>query len=244
MSSLVRAGCIEPADAEAVNRLQRELDAQWGELAVAYNYIRSEQLDNLISQQRRHNMSVGEALMLLGALTRPDRDRLYAAYENEERRRMDHERPPAPYCDSETVSYLLEYLPRLILRVGHFQVDLGSHSIWPARCELALTTSLEINNLDWCQVGIATDRGFAEKLVRTMSGTRAEALDDGGLTEGLGDLLVLLAGAVHRRFAAPQRPLRLPNARAGRLPSRSGLLFELVCPGALASFVITEPLVG
>jgi hypothetical protein len=191
----VAEGCLAPADAEALNAAQREVDRPFGELAVARGLLSCEVVDRLLRRQRHERLPLGEALVELGHLPVTRLGALLDRFKADQSPFETGQIPlPGPLAGSRLAPIVLDLLPRFCMRVAHLHVKIAparSQEVDPA---LGVRVAIGVQGVPRLELGLAADRAVASALAGGISGVPRESLDDSLLSDGLGEFLNVLAG--------------------------------------------------
>ena len=192
----VRQGYMQPLDSARVNAEQRSRDLPFGDLAVDMGMLAPQQLVDLLRRQRSKRLPIGQALVALGRLSN---DRLSATLDAFDADQAAYEVGAAPLPAGLTghrVSrYVIDLLPRFLLRVARIQAKVGGVRAFEGTPDFAeFRVSVPIRGARGIEVALSSDREFAEALAQATSGLAPTDLDAEMVADGVGEFLNVLAG--------------------------------------------------
>ncbi len=216
----VERGVVTRAQADHVNRLQREFEAPWGEIARSLGLADARTMTRLLARQDGQNIRLADAIVDLGFLSATEVEHHYQAFEAS----LGHRDVlPSPYDAHAWIPRLVGLLPRLFgrildapLQLGHAQCASQPSAFTVHKAVGFLThdkpqTSFEVA----LHTSAATARSIAQRLLPPSS-----APDSDGLISLLTIALTQVrAGAV----TALEPQTVLPLVPALRVPFASGL---------------------
>jgi hypothetical protein len=125
-------GLCTPEEANRVAALQREIDGQWGEIAVAAGVgtLVAHNIESLLAEQSVNNLRLSDALVELGHMSASEVDACWSRYEAEAGRVDPIGTLPDEYRSSAIVREVVRVLPRLSIRVLGRAMLLGSARPW------------------------------------------------------------------------------------------------------------------
>jgi hypothetical protein len=128
-------GLCTPEEANRVAALQREIDGQWGEIAVAAGVgtLVAHNIESLLAEQSVNNLRLSDALVELGHMSASEVDACWARYEAEAGCADPIGTLPDEYRGSAIVREVVRVLPRLSIRVLGRAMLLGCARPWTGR---------------------------------------------------------------------------------------------------------------
>jgi len=192
----VRQGYMQPHDSIRVNAEQRSRDLPFGDLAVDMGILAPQQLVDLLHRQRNERLPIGEALVALGRLPGDRLAVMLDAFKADQAQYEVGEGPlPAGLTGQRVSRYLIELLPRFLLRVARIQAKVGGVRPFEGTPEFAeVRVSVPIRGARGLEVALSSDREFAEALAQATSGLAPADLDFEMVADGVGEFLNVLAG--------------------------------------------------
>ncbi len=192
----ISQGHMTQVDAVRVSAKQRTRDLVFGDLAVEMELLTSEQLVDVVQRQRTRRLPVGQALVRLGHLPNDRLGLLLDAYKTDQARYEIAEIAlPDGLASRRVTRYVLEFLPRFLMRVARLRAKVGeiqSFDVAPEFVEIKVSVSFK--GVRGLEVALVSDLEFAEALSITTSGLSARDLDPEMVADGVGEFLNVLAG--------------------------------------------------
>ncbi|MCG8591616.1 MAG: hypothetical protein MJE66_20150 [Proteobacteria bacterium] len=225
----VEAGWLTEAETVRVNAAQMQTDRPFGLLAVEMGLLEQEQLQSLVAKQDAEKLRVGEALVQLGHLNETDLARLLeqfkadqAAYETGDLQL------PAALGDRHVVKVVLDLMPRFTMRIArlHLKVEPEGESVTEAP-SLAAAATVGVSGSEAVDVTLLCDRTLGEHLAAGASGLDRRMLDEGLLSDGVGEFLNVVVGNALGVAEREGMDLALEPPRFDETPSE-GVAFRLV----------------
>jgi CheY-specific phosphatase CheX len=192
----VARGFMKDRDVSRVNAEQRTRDAAFGDLAVEMGMLKAEELVALVRDQARCRLPIGEALVRIGSVEKVRLGVLLDEYKADQTEFSVKEiaLPDGLACHGITC-YVLDLLPRFMLRVARIQVKVGEIDRFVDVPEFAeIRVSVPIHGARNLEVALVSDLEFAEALAMASSGLEPSDLDLEMTADGVGEFLNVLCG--------------------------------------------------
>jgi CheY-specific phosphatase CheX len=192
----IERGYMKADDVTRVNIAQRNRDATFGDLAVELGLLDSRQLVDIVRRQRSQRLPLGQALVRLGHVSSDRLGVLLDAYKSDQSPYSPSRIAlPDPLANHRATRFLLELLPRLMLRVGHMEAKIGDIRVFERPPTFAhVRVSVPIRGSRGLDITLVSDLDFAEALATAATGIPAQDLDLEMVTDGVGEFLNVLAG--------------------------------------------------
>jgi len=210
----VKLGFMSDVDVKRVNAEQRNRDMPCGDLAVDMGLLSSEQLVEVLQRQRSRRLPIGQALVSQGCI---ELDRLGVLLDEfkADQAQFDTSSVSLPdgLANRRVTQYVLDLLPRYMLRVGGIRAKVGEIRAFEDVPEFGeVRVSVPMKGARGVDVAIAADLAFSEALAVASSGLDPRDLDQEMVADGVGEFLNVLCG------------------NAGSLAAREGHRLELGAP--------------
>jgi CheY-specific phosphatase CheX len=192
----VAQGFMQAQDVIRVNAEQRNRDVSFGDLAVDMGLLANDQLVEVLQRQRSRRIPIGQALARLGHIETDRLGQLLDAYKADQAQFETSEIAlPDGLASHRVTRYVLELLPRFMMRVARIQAKVGEIQIVGQIPEFAdVRVSVPINGARGLEVALVSDFEFAEALALASSGLDPRDLDSEMLADGVGEFLNVLCG--------------------------------------------------
>ena len=192
----IERGFMRARDVALVNAEQRNRDASFGDLAVEMRLLENEQLVEVLRHQRCRRIPIGQALAHLGHVDNDRLGLLLDAYKADQAQFDTSEIAlPDGLASHRVTRYVLELLPRFMLRVARIQAKVGEIKPVDQIPEFAeVRVSVPIHGARGLEVALVSDLEFAEALARASSGLEPSDLDPEMAADGVGEFLNVLCG--------------------------------------------------
>ncbi len=236
----IRQGFMQQVDVAKVNAEQRRNDSQFGDLAVSMELLTSDQLVDVLQRQREKRLPIGEALVRLGHLAADRLGVLLDAYKTDQAQYdVGEVELPDGLASRRVTRYVIDLLPRFMLRVAKLQVKVGEVRPFTKAPEYAqVRVSVPIKDTRGLDVTLICDSAFAEALASAASGLTIADLDPEMVADGVGEFLNVLAGNAASAVAKEGYPVELgpPDYEAELC---DGWVFELAVGEGQAALVLS-----
>ena len=192
----ISQGFMSQIDATRVSAEQRNRDLAFGDLAVEMGFLSAEQLVELVHRQCSERLQIGQALVRLGHLETDRLGMLLDAFKADQAQYEAGERVmPDGLVQHRAARYVLDFLPRFLMRVARLQAKVGEICDFAGVPEFAdVTVSVPLHGVRGLEVALASDLEFAEALAMAASGLSARDLNPEMVADGVGEFLNVLAG--------------------------------------------------
>lgn len=192
----IAQGYLRAQDAARINAEQRSRDVAFGDLAVELGLLSPQQLVDLLQRQRSRRLPIGQALVRLGRI---DIDRLGVMLDAYKADQAQYDvvsaRLPAGLAGRRVGHYLIDLLPRFLMRIAQVQAKVGDVRCFEGVPEFAeVSVSVAIQGALGLEVALVTDAEFARAVARATSGLAPSELDAELVADGVGEFLNVLAG--------------------------------------------------
>jgi CheY-specific phosphatase CheX len=192
----IAQGYLRAQDAARINAEQRSRDVAFGDLAVELGLLSPQQLVDLLQQQRSRRLPIGQALVRLGRI---DVDRLGVMLDAYKADQAQYDvvsaRLPEGLAGRRVGQYLIDLLPRFLMRIAQVQAKVGDVRCFEGMPEFSeMSVSVPIQGALGLEVALVTDAEFARAVARATSGLAASELDAELVADGVGEFLNVLAG--------------------------------------------------
>ena len=192
----VAHGFMQLPDVMRVHAEQRSRDASFGDLAVDMEVLTSQQLLEVIQIQRSRQIPIGEALVQLGHLASDRLGSLLDAYKADQAQfEVSEIALPDGLANHRVTRYVLELLPRFMLRIARIQAKVGEIHVFEQAPDFAdVRVSTVIRGARGLEVALVSDSEFAKALAMHASGLLPSDLDPEMVADGVGEFLNVLCG--------------------------------------------------
>ena len=192
----IAQGFMRATDVMRVNAEQRNRDLSFGDLAVEMGLLANDQLVEILQRQRSRRLPIGQALVRLGHVENDSLGLLLDAYKADQAQFDTSEIAlPDGLASHRVTQYVLELLPRFMMRVARIQAKVGEIHIIDQVPEFAeVRVSIPILGARGLEVALVSDFEFAEALARASSGLDSSDLDPEMVADGVGEFLNVLCG--------------------------------------------------
>jgi CheY-specific phosphatase CheX len=192
----IAQGFMQAQDVIRVNAEQRNRDVSFGDLAVDMGLLANDQLVEVLQRQGSRRIPIGQALVRLGHVETDRLGQLLDAYKADQAQFDTSEIAlPDGLASHRVTRYVLELLPRFMMRVARIQVKVGEIHVVEQIPEFAeVQVSVPINGARGLEVALVSDFEFAEALATASSGLDPRDLDVEMLADGVGEFLNVLCG--------------------------------------------------
>ncbi|MFK7896455.1 MAG: chemotaxis protein CheX [Myxococcota bacterium] len=207
----IEQGYMQQSQVAKVNAEQRRNDAPFGDLAVSMGLMNSDQLVDVLQRQRESRIPIGEALIRLGHLRADRLGVLLDEYKADQSQYDVGEVELPDGLASHRVSrYVIDLLPRFMMRVAKIQVKVGEIESFKAAPEFAdICVSVPIKDTRGLDVALVSDLVFAERLAVEASGLSLADLDPEMVADGVGEFLNVLTGNAASAVSKEGYPVEL-----------------------------------
>ncbi len=204
-------GFMSARDVVRVNAEQRTRDLSFGDLAVEMGLLKSDALVSILKHQRSRRLPIGQALVRLGHV---DNDRLGLLLDGYKTDQAQYEVQkialPDGLVSHHVTRYVLELLPRFMMRVARMQVKVGEIRDFERAPEHSeIRVSVPLRGARGLEVAIACDLEFGEALAEAASGLDPSDLDLEIVSDGVGEFLNVLCGNAGSASAKGGHPIEL-----------------------------------
>lgn len=236
----IKQGFMQQADVIKVNAEQRRNDARFGDLAVSMELLTSDQLVEILQRQREKQLPIGEALVRLGHVGADRLGVLLDAYKADQAQYdIGEVELPDGLASHRVTRYVIELLPRFMLRVAKLHVKVGEvrpFKTAPGYAEVRV--SVPIKDTRGLDVTLISDLAFAEALASAASGLPLTDLYPEMVADGVGEFLNVLAGNAASAVAKEGYPVELgpPDYEAELC---DGWVFDLAVGEGQAALVLS-----
>jgi CheY-specific phosphatase CheX len=193
----IAQGFMQSMDVMRVNAEQRIRDASFGDLAVEMGLLANDQLVEILQRQRSRRLPIGQALVRLGYVENDRLGVLLDAYKADQAQFDTSEIAlPDGLASHRVTRYVLELLPRFMMRVARIQAKVGEiHVVDDQIPKFAeVRVSIPVRGARGLEVALVSDFEFAEALARASSGLDSSELDAEMVADGVGEFLNVLCG--------------------------------------------------
>ena len=189
-------GFMQARDVMRVHAGQRVKDLPFGDLAVEMGLLASQQLVDALRHQRSQRVPIGQALVALGRLPSARLAVMLDAFKVDQAQYDVAETPlPDGLINHRVSRYLIELLPRFLLRVARIRAKVGSVRAFEGTPDFAeVRVSVPVRGASGLEVALCSDVEFAEALAQATSGLMPADLDAEMVADGVGEFLNVLAG--------------------------------------------------
>ena len=192
----IECGYMTQRHATQVSAAQRNEDLPFGDLAVKMGFLGSDQLVDVVQRQTTQRLPIGQALVRLGYLDADRLGMLLDAYKADQAP-YDVAEPDLPdaLANHRATKYVLELLPRFLMRVARMQAKLGEIHAFASVPDFAeVCVSVHVKGVRGLEVALVSDNAFAETLAMAASGLQPSDLDPEMVADGVGEFLNVLGG--------------------------------------------------
>jgi CheY-specific phosphatase CheX len=189
-------GFMKADDVERINGTQRTRDVTFGDLAVEMGLLDSRQLVDIVRRQRSQRLPIGQALVRLGYLSSDRLGILLDAFKSDQSPYSASCMPlPDALTNHRASRFILELLPRFMLRVAHMEAKIGDIRVFDRPPTFAhVRVSVPIRGTRGLDVALVSDLDFAEAVAAAATGLASKDLDLEMVTDGVGEFLNVLVG--------------------------------------------------
>ena len=159
-------------------------------------FLGSDQLVDVVQRQTTQRLPIGQALVRLGYLDADRLGMLLDAYKADQAA-YDVAEPDLPdaLANHRATKYVLELLPRFLMRVARMQAKLGEiHAFANVPDFAEVCVSVHVKGVRGLEVALVSDNAFAETLAMAASGLQPSDLDPEMVADGVGEFLNVLGG--------------------------------------------------
>jgi hypothetical protein len=192
----VSQGFMIPRQTGEVSAEQRNRDLAFGDLAVEMEFLTGAQLVDLFQRQRSQRLPIGQALVRLGHIQKDRLGMLLDAYKADQAQySVGHMALPDGLANHRLAGYVLELLPRFLMRVARLQAKVGEIKGFERSPDFAeFQVSIPLSGARGLEVALVSDLEFAEALATAASGLSPRDLDPEMIADGVGEFLNVLVG--------------------------------------------------
>lgn len=204
----ISVGYMTARQTAEVSAAQRARDLCFGDMAVALGFLTPEQLVEVVTKQRAGRLPIGEALVRLGHVRTDRLGTLLDAFKADQAQyEVDAIDLPDPLANQAASKFVLELLPKFLMRVARIEAKVGDVAAYQGDLEDAdIKVSVAIKGPRSLEVALASDLAFAEALAKAASGLSEADIDPEMVADGVGEFLNVLGGnAVSAVVKAGQR---------------------------------------
>lgn len=179
-----------------VSAAQRGRDLPFGDMAVELGFLTADQLVDVVQGQRARRLPVGQALVRLGYIGSDRLGTLLDAYKTDQApyEVADMDLPDA-LANHRATKYVLELLPRFLMRVARMQAKVGVIEEFTETPDFAeIKVSVPMKGARGLKVALVSDFEFAENLAMAASGMGPSDIDPEMIADGVGEFLNVLGG--------------------------------------------------
>ena len=225
-----RAQLVTPEQADHVHGLQRLLDRQWGEIAIATGLLTQTQVDELLCEQRSHSVFIGEAIANLGFLSTDRKNSLLLDYLLSESSRLAVEIAASSPAEDDAASGVLALTRRLALRTAGIQLKIGGATAWDMNDTLGVSGVISISSPRYLtELAITADTALAVALAAGLLAMEPEEVEEDMLADGLCEFLNILGGHCKNQRQIAGEIVKLGIPRTEPLPE-GGVAFTIISP--------------
>lgn len=192
----IKHGYMTQRQAAQVSATQRSEDLPFGDLSVKMGFLDADQLVDVVQRQATQRLPIGQALVRLGHIDADRLGTLLDAYKADQAPYdvADPELPDA-LANHRATKYVLELLPRFLMRVARMQAKLGEIEALAGVPDFAeVCVSVHVKGVRGLEVALVSDNAFAEALAMAASGLQPSDLDPEMVADGVGEFLNVLGG--------------------------------------------------
>ena len=192
----VNLGFMTTRQTVEVSAAQRSRDLVFGDMAIELGMISHDQLVEIVQKQRANRLPIGEALVHLGHIEVDRLGTLLDAFKADQAEYdvADLDLPDA-LANHRATKYILELLPRFLMRIARMQAKVGDVMPLESAPEYAdVRVSVPIKGSRGLEVALISDLAFAEQLAMSASGLSPVDLDPEMVADGVGEFLNVLGG--------------------------------------------------
>ena len=192
----ISQGFMNQRQTARVSAEQRNRDLAFGDLAVEMGLLSSAQLVSLVQRQSSQRLPVGQALVRLGHVQNDRLGTLLDAFKADQAPYAVGEMElPDGLANHRVARYVLDLLPRFLMRVARLQVKVGGVVAFEEVPEFSeVKVSVPLKGARGMEVALVSDLEFAEALATAASGLSPQDLDPEMIADGVGEFLNVLAG--------------------------------------------------
>ncbi len=192
----VASGYMTARQTTKVTAAQRTRDLCFGDMAVELGLLSPAQLVEMVDRQRSGRLPIGEALVRLAHLRMDRLGTLLDAYKADQAQyEVAAPEFPAPLANQAATKYVVELLPRFLMRVARIEAKIGDVTRYAGELDDAeVKVSLSIRGARGLEVALASDAAFAEALAGAASGLSRADMDPEMVADGVGEFLNVLGG--------------------------------------------------
>jgi len=180
-----------------VSAEQRNRDLAFGDLAVEMGLLSSAQLVSLVQRQSSQRLPIGQALVRLGLVQNDRLGTLLDAFKADQAPYAvgDEMELPDGLANHRVARYVLDLLPRFLMRVARLRVKVGGVVAFEEVPEFGeVKVSVPLEGACGMEVALVSNLEFAEALATAASGLSPQDLDPEMIADGVGEFLNVLAG--------------------------------------------------
>jgi CheY-specific phosphatase CheX len=179
-----------------VSAAQRGRDLPFGGMAVDLGYLTSDQLVEIVQSQHAQRLPIGQALVRLGHIGSDRLGMLLDVYKADQApyEVADIDLPDA-LATHRATKYVLELLPRVLMRVARMQAKVGElHELNGTPDYADVKVSVAMKGARGLEVALISDFEFAENLAMAASGLSPSDIEPEMVADGVGEFLNVLGG--------------------------------------------------
>ncbi|MDJ0763326.1 MAG: hypothetical protein QNJ97_10085 [Myxococcota bacterium] len=235
----IEAGYITARDADSINSEQRLFDLYFGEIAERRGLLKKSQVRDLLAAQKRDHIRIGDALVKLGYLGRQDIEAAFQTYKDREAEHQLTNGLPKWAFDDQLFMYLIDYLPRLVLRMAGRPMKLGRGTQWlPSRSyDILVTVALDGDESLSIALDVAAQLGRGVAV--GMFGVKPDELDDDLVQDAMMELMDILAGNTQNFAHTKGITISFDPPQYGIIP-KEGFSFPMVTPDGRGAFILSK----
>jgi CheY-specific phosphatase CheX len=179
-----------------VSAEQRNRDLAFGDLAVDMGFLKQDRLVEILREQRICRLPIGQALVRLGHVANDRLGTLLDEYKADQAQfEVGEISLPDGLASHEVARYVLELLPRFLMRVARLDAKVGEIRAVNSPPEFAeVKVSVPLKGGRGMKLALVSDLEFAEALATAASGLSQCDLDPEMVADGVGEFLNVLGG--------------------------------------------------
>ena len=234
----IEAGYLSGKDAERINSEQRLFDLYFGELAVHKGLLTHDQVQQLLQSQKQHHLRIGDALLQVGCVEPSQIEKAFEKFHHASAQKVLEEAAmPPKLLDDRVFMYVLDYLPRLVLRMASRPLKIGRATAFRSLPAYDHVATVYLRGDAGLDISLEFSPSLGEGIARHMFGLGQSDFAQETISDALLEVLDILAAnaenyarghGVHILFDPPHSGVRI----------ESGFFFPLVTPDGLGVFVL------
>ncbi|MCP4601863.1 MAG: hypothetical protein GY847_15340 [Proteobacteria bacterium] len=235
----IEAGFISKEDAGIIHSEQRSHDLYFGEVAVQRCLMTELQVDQLLEKQKKNHIRVGEALIRLGYSKKNQIEQAYFKYCNSQAEHQLTPELPTWIIEDRLFMYVIDYLPKLILRMAAMTMKIGRGAVWMPGRTFDLTASVVSDGDATITIALDISKQLGHGIAKGMFGMEGDEPDEDTIVDSTVELLIILARTTRNYVEKRGETVLFEYPQHSVLPGE-GYSFPMVTPDGRGVLVLSK----